>query len=147
MHKVEVVGPVLSSLHSRGLAFLQGSRKERAGPSHHGQLIACSKFLPITSAAMRNCPHERREAYTKYLYQGKPICPQTFRLLHCIGTTRLKNIANSLHRNGIQPHVHCNKRRLPKHLASVENVMRFLLNYFELHVLVAFQGMTGMMSN
>ena len=57
-------------------------------------------------------------------------------MLHGIGTKRLKNIAHSLHQDGIQPRVYGNLRILPKHtlsLSSVEYVLRFLLNYYEQH--------------
>ena len=42
----------------------------------------------------------------------------------------------NIYGHGMQPRVHGNTKRLPKHtltLESVEYVLRFLLNYFEQH--------------
>ena len=64
---------------------------------------------------------------------------QPFLFLHFIGIKRLKNIRKAFHQDGVQPRVHGNTRRLPKHtltLESVEYVVRFLLNYFEQHGLL-----------
>ena len=49
---------------------------------------------------------------------------------------KTKNIATSLHCNGIEPRVHGNKRRLPHTLSSVEYVIHFLLQYSEQHALL-----------
>ena len=89
--------------------------------------------------AMRNKSHARKLLHTNYTHGGVPICQATFLFLHSIGIKRLKNIRKAFHQDGVQPRVHGNTRRLPKHtltLESVEYVVRFLLNYFEQHRLL-----------
>ena len=85
---------------------------------------------------MRNKPHMRRRTHTNYTHGGMPICQDVFLFIHGISIKRLKNIRKSFYRHGMQPRVHGNTKRLPKHtltLESVEYVLRFLLNYFEQH--------------
>ena len=59
--------------------------------------------------------------------------------LHDISEKRLKNLAKSLREKGIEPRVHGNYQRLPKHtlsLDSVQNVVAFLLNFADQHCLL-----------
>ena len=106
-----------------------------------GQLIANSSTSDTVVTESRHKATERRKAYTRHFHQGRPICPAMFRFLHRIGTKRLKNIAKSVADHGVVPRVHGNTNRLPKHtlsLNSVEYVVRFLINFTEVHGLVVF---------
>ena len=104
-----------------------------------GQLIANSSTSDTVVTESRHKATERRKAYTRHFHQGRPICPAMFRFIHRIGTKRLKNIAKSVADHGVVPRVHGNTNRLPKHtlsLNSVEYVVRFLINFTEVHGLL-----------
>ena len=104
-----------------------------------GQLIANSSTSDTVVTESRHKATERRKAYTRHFHQGRPICPVMFRFLHRVGTKRLKNIAKSVADHGVVPRVHGNINRLPKHtlsLNSVEYVVRFFINFTEVHGLL-----------
>jgi hypothetical protein len=104
-----------------------------------GQLVACMNTSATVSTAARHKESEREKSYTSFTHQGKPSCARMFRFLHGIGEKRLKNLTQSLKRNGISPRVHGNSKRKPKHalpFSSIEYVVRFLFNYAEQHALL-----------
>lgn len=102
-----------------------------------GQLMAtnCSETVVTESRHTQMA----RKKYTKYYHQGSSVCHAMFCFLHGIGETRMKNVTSSYKSNGLTPRTHGNTRRLPMStlsLASVEYVVRFLLNYTELNCLL-----------
>ena len=104
-----------------------------------GQLMANSNTSDTTSIDQRHKSTERKKPYTCHLHQSKVICQVMFMFFHGIGTKRLKNIVHSVKVHGITPRTHGNKKRLPKNalsMKSMENVVRFLLNYVEQHGLL-----------
>ena len=60
------------------------------------QLMAFSNTSSCVVMDSRHQEAGRKKSYTTYYHQGKEICQVMFRFLHCIGTTRLKNIAAHL---------------------------------------------------
>ena len=104
-----------------------------------GQLMATANTSD-TIVDKHHRAQERKRSYNKTFYHhGKVICVEFFKFLHGIGGKRLRNVSRALRLGGIVPRVHGNTRRLPKHaltMASVEYVVRFLLNYSEQHGLL-----------
>ena len=79
---------------------------------------------------------KRRRQHFKYTYRGQSICVGAFRYLYDIGTKRLDNLHKHLEANGLQPRVHGNKSRRPKHaitLPVVRQVLQFLSTYSDEH--------------
>ena len=104
-----------------------------------GQLMANSNTSDVVVTESRHSATSRKKAYTTFFHQGKRVCVAMFRFLHRIGKKRLFNVVESVRKNGVQSRVHGNTNRFPKYtlsLASVEYVVRFLLNYSEQHALL-----------
>ena len=99
-----------------------------------GQLLAFTNRSPGVVTASRHVARERERPSTSYFHLGKQLCAKTFRMLHTIGEKRLKNLMKSLKEDGLTPRIHGNTKRKPHNtlsFASVEYVVRFLLNYTE----------------
>ncbi len=97
-----------------------------------GSLLANSNSTEQVDSSSRHSLTPRKKNYSKFSHLGYPVCPITFRFLHGIGETRLKNLVKHLKLNGLTPRVHKNTRRLPKHslsLDSIQYVVKLLLNY------------------
>ena len=104
-----------------------------------GQLIAPTDTDTTTSGKNRNKSGERQKLYTSHFHCGQAICRKMFMFIHGVSKKRLYNIACSFHKHGIAPRVHGNTKHLPVNtlsLQSVDNVVRFLLNYVEKHGLL-----------
>lgn len=103
-----------------------------------GQLSTLTSTGKI-AVQSRHPETEREKAYTSVYHQGKCIRLRSFRFLHAVGKMRVNNYTQSLKHNGLQPRIHGNVRRLPKHtltIESVQYVVKFLLMYTEQHGLL-----------
>ena len=99
-----------------------------------GQLLAFTNQSPGVVTASRHAAQKRERPGTTYYHQGQQVCVKTFHKLHAIGEKRMKNLLKSLKEDGLAPRIHGNTKRKPRHalsFASVEYVVRFLLNYTE----------------
>ena len=71
-----------------------------------------------------------------YTFGGRKVCVRTFRYVHAIGKDRLTNLQTHYKEKGVEPRVHGNKGRRPRHAIlyeQVKNVVTFLERYAEAH--------------
>ena len=51
-----------------------------------GQLLACTNTAGCTTTDIHHTSHHnRKHQYIHFVYQGRPICVETFRFLHVVG--------------------------------------------------------------
>ncbi len=87
-----------------------------------GALLANSNSTEQVNSSSRHSLTPRKKNYSKFSHLGYPVCPITFRFLHGIGETRLKNLVKHLKQYGLTLRVHKNTRRLPKHSLSLDSI-------------------------
>ena len=74
-----------------------------------------------------------------FYHQGLRVCRETFIFIHGISSWRLKAIKSSYKKDGIQPRVHGNCKRLPANaltFADVQHVVKFITNFAEDHAIL-----------
>ena len=104
-----------------------------------GQMMACIDNSSKVSTEGRHTDVDRKKMYSAYTHRGKQVCLKTFKFLHGIGDSRLKNLTKALQENGLTPRVHGNISRKPKHalsFESIEHVVHFLYMYAEQHAIL-----------
>ncbi|KAJ8316733.1 hypothetical protein KUTeg_005679 [Tegillarca granosa] len=74
----------------------------------------------------------RERIHQEYYFNGHQVCRATFLFVHGIGKKRLEAVTKSLDTVGLQPRIHRNKGKAPKHaltLQQVQQVRQFLRQY------------------
>lgn len=75
---------------------------------------------------------DREKPRQSYFFAGNIVCRALFAFAHGINRKTVDALAKSLHEDGLEPRVHGNKSKMPKHaltLTDVENVKTFLINF------------------
>lgn len=80
------------------------------------QLAAFTNTEEVT--ANRHFSSERKKTRTNFHHQGKPICRNTFLLLHCISSKKYQKIKTHFHLEGLTKRIHGNYGKKPIHSAS-----------------------------
>ena len=85
-------------------------------------------------------PTKKRKRITmKYKHHGIDVCQKTFLFLHSVGKDKLHRVKKHYINNGLEPRVHKNTKRAPKHAAPYSakvHVVKFLQNYAEENALL-----------
>ncbi|KAJ8304603.1 hypothetical protein KUTeg_018186 [Tegillarca granosa] len=74
----------------------------------------------------------RERIHQEYYFNGHQVCRATFLFVHGIGKKLLEAVTKSLDTVGLQPRIHRNKGKAPKHaltLQQVQQVRQFLRQY------------------
>ena len=90
-----------------------------------GQLAA---FTNTSDSTAEDCHHVvsvRKNSYSTYHHQGKPVCWSMFAFLFTVGRKRMRNLADNYLKNGLKPRVHGNSRRKPHHALSFESIEKW----------------------
>jgi len=75
---------------------------------------------------------DREKPRQTYYFAGIHVCRSLFAFAHGIGRKQVDTLAKSLDTTGLEPRVHGNKNKMPKHaltLSDIENIKTFLTNY------------------
>ena len=76
-----------------------------------GQLQASVNSSQEASTIARHRGKERDKALRSFHHLGMPVCRTTFKFLHGIEETRLKNLSRSLKQSCLTPRLHSNVNR------------------------------------
>ena len=115
-------------VQSHNLSCLELERGELDGVIL-GRLAAGS----ISDKATARGKERRRDRYS-YTFSGQKVCNRVFAYVHAIGKERMENLQKHYQTKGIEPRVHGNKGRRPRHslmYEQVEHVVRFLERHSE----------------
>ena len=82
-----------------------------------------------------SCKHkakERERVRQNYFFGGKKVCREVFVFAHGLNRKTVDAIAKSIDQNSLEPRIHGNKNRVPKHaltLSDVNKIKLFLTTY------------------
>ena len=73
-----------------------------------GQLLASTNASDKVVIESEHLEQERQKRHTTFHHAGKIVCQKTFKLLHTVGSKRLKNLGKNLRQNGLTARQHGN---------------------------------------